>query len=240
VGDSLAMCVLWIGFGARKVWGVDAFADPRDLVREKAIVESLLRSVPDEERARILATVDLRGEALETDEARLRYVANTPCERLLEVVPPSTVSVLYSLALLEHVRDLRRGLQALYAALRPGGEMIHQVDLRNHGVLDELGEGAFRRPSSTTWRLMGSAWGLPNREALSVYRDTLESLGAEVHVESEKEYEVDSFPEAGQRVRDIQDERAVRVFWLHARQPEPFEAGRGGIPRDGIRSASLP
>lgn len=58
-------------------------------------------------------------------------------------------------------------------------------------------------------------------------------------MESEKDHEVDS-PEAGQRVSEMRGERAVRVFWLHARQPEPLEAGRGGTSRDGIRSASLP
>lgn len=72
VGDSLAMCILWIGFGAKKVWGVDAFADPRDLVHEKAIVESLLRSLPDDQGCRIRAVVDLRGKrcrSIKTDFA---------------------------------------------------------------------------------------------------------------------------------------------------------------------------
>lgn len=151
------------------------------------------------------------------------------------MIPRSSVDVLYSLALLEHVQDLGRGLEAIYAVLRPGGEMIHRVDLRNHGVLEEFGETAFLRPSPTVWRLMGGAWGLPNRKALSFYRETLEGLGAEVCVESDKEYEDESL----RCLPETQFERAVRVFWLHARHPESLDAGRHGFPKDTDCSASL-
>jgi len=213
-GDSLAIAILWIGFGAKKVSGIDAFGDPRNLRHEKAVVESLLTLLPAEECRRIRDVVDLGRDTLVVDSSRVTYLEHTPCERILEKIPDGSVDVVYSLALLEHVRDLDRTLRAVYATLGPLGEMIHRVDLRNHGVLAEFGDQAFLRPSPLVWRLMGGDKGLHNRKRLGFYKEVLEDCGAEVSIESDVQYEV-ATPEA----LTGEGSSRVRVFWLAARRP---------------------
>lgn len=219
VGDSLAMCLLWIGFGANRVWGLDAFGDPRRPRHEKRVFEALLTMLPAGEVRRIREVVDLSGESPKVDAERLRYVENIPTERISEAIPAGSVDFLYSLALLEHVRDLEGSLRGLYGALRPGGRMVHQVDLRNHGVLDEFGEQAFLRPSRFVWKLMGGDSGRPNRKPLSSYRGILRDCGAEFTIESEPKFEVERpSPTDGVPVRE------ARVFWLHAVRPSGVAA----------------
>jgi SAM-dependent methyltransferase len=234
VGDSLAMAILWIGFGAKKVSGLDAFGDPRNLRHEKAVVESLLTLLPADECRRIRDVVDLGQETLLVDPGRVTYLENIPCERILEKIPAGSVDVVYSLALLEHVRDLGRTLRAVYATLSPQGEMIHRVDLRNHGVLAEFGDQAFLRPSPLVWRLMGGDKGLHNRKRLGFYREVLEDCGARVSIESDVQYEVNT-PEG----RTGESSSRVRVFWLAAKRPALPDAFRGAAEaKTGGRAAS--
>src|SRR5436309_881932 len=133
-GDSILIPLLWIGFGAVRAWGVDAFRDPRDLCREKRIVEYALRTAPEEMRRRILAVVDLGNDELIVDRDRVRYIERTPVERLCEAVGTGVADVVCSVSVLEHVWKLDEGLRSMCRVLKPGGIMCHHVDARNHGV----------------------------------------------------------------------------------------------------------
>jgi SAM-dependent methyltransferase len=233
VGDSLAMCLLWIGFGARTVWGFDAYRDPRRPERERQIFEALAKLVPEEEAHRIREVVDPTREGLEVDPERLRYVENASTERILETLPAGTVDFLYSMALLEHVRDLEASLRSLFAALRPGGRMIHCVDLRNHTVLEEFGEQAFLRPSPLVWKWMGGDSGLHNRQPLARYREVLRGCGAEFSIETDPELESES-PIAHAAPPALGE----RVFWLHA--VRPHEAAGTGQERGSAAGGARP
>ena len=66
--------------------------------------------------------------------------------------------------------------------LRPGGTMIHKVDLRDHGMFSEGGQNAltFLTLGDRTYRWMGEeSAGLPNRVLIGWYRDELAGLGYE-------------------------------------------------------------
>jgi SAM-dependent methyltransferase len=183
-GDSLAPLILWIGFGAHSVTGLECYGDGRDSRRERAILMDLLDRLSPEERKRILAAVDLNGDELRLDAERIRYVSNAPVEQLGNWIPVNSADLIISNAVLEHVRGLEEGLRRMYWAVKPGGVMIHRVDLRNHGVLADFGDHAFLRPPDFLWRLMGSASGsFPNRKDLGTYERVLEECGARVEVE---------------------------------------------------------
>ena len=182
-GDSIAMLLLWIGFGARTVWAVEAFGDPRDLRHEKAIVESLLRRVSPEEAERIRAVVDLSAPELAVDPRRVLYIDNTRVEKLDRVLRPESANAIISNATLEHVSGLKRALQVMHTRLAPGGVMVHRVDLRNHGILARFGDEAFQRPPNWIWWLMGSGVGFPNRHRIDYYEQVLQACGLTLEIE---------------------------------------------------------
>lgn len=183
-GDSLAVLIAWIGFGAKSAIGIDAYGDPRDLRREKLIVESVLELLGPTERARVLSIVDLSGKEFAADESRLRYIGHIRAEHLDRVEAARNANLIFSNAVFEHVSNPEKALVAMHRSLAPDGVMLHKVDLRNHGVLAEFGTRAFLRPSNLIWHLMGSANGsFPNRKGMEVYAQTLRDCRAHFSIE---------------------------------------------------------
>ena len=84
-----------------------------------------------------------------------------------------------SCAVLEHLSDPLSALGDMARALKPGGVMVHQVDLRDHGMF--LGhELTFLKVPGWIWRLMTAQRGRPNRILIDSYRRTLRDSGLAV------------------------------------------------------------
>ena len=65
-------------------------------------------------------------------------------------IPSGSVDLIYSQAVLEHVKDLRTSYGEMYNWCRPGGCLSHQIDLRSHGTsLDWNGQWQY---SEAQWK----------------------------------------------------------------------------------------
>jgi SAM-dependent methyltransferase len=83
-----------------------------------------------------------------------------------------------SRAVLEHVDDVEKSLVGMAAALKPGGRMLHMVDLRDHGLFHPPHhELAFLETPQWLHRLMTRGAGRPNRVLTHEYRRILRSTG---------------------------------------------------------------
>lgn len=89
------------------------------------------------------------------------------------------IDLVYSRAVLEHVDDLEASLADMVAAMKPGAQAIHLVDLRSHG-LHRSNRLDFLSWSPATWQLMYSAKGFPNRWRIDRYRELLARLPVDV------------------------------------------------------------
>jgi hypothetical protein len=71
------------------------------------------------------------------------------------------------------------------ALLAPGGRMVHQVDLRDHGMFSGGGRHPLEfltiRPA--VYRAMTSHTGAPNRERIARYRELLAGLGHDATIQ---------------------------------------------------------
>lgn len=56
-------------------------------------------------------------------------------------------------------------------ALKPGGYLIHKLDLRDHGIFSSSGEHplTFLTINSKIWRMMSEYCGRPNRKRIDYY-----------------------------------------------------------------------
>ncbi len=73
-------------------------------------------------------------QALEHEESgniRIRYVAPWDDSSLLEL---ESIDLVFSQAVMEHVENVPGSYQALYAWLKSGGIMSHQIDYKSHGL----------------------------------------------------------------------------------------------------------
>ena len=135
-GDSLAAALLLAGAGAGRIYLVDVgpFAN-REIDKYKALARAIARSgvpVPDIGAAR----------SVEDMLDRCKAVYLTEGLKSLATIPAGTVDLIFSQAVLEHVRA--REFLPIMAELRrvssPGGVSSHRVDLKDHlaGALNNL------------------------------------------------------------------------------------------------------
>lgn len=122
------------------------------------------------------------------------------------VIAPDSVDLIMSHSVLEHVVDLPDTYAALYAWLKPGGWMSHQIDFKSHG-LSKAWNG-YRAYSTLTWKLMmGKRLFMINQAPRSVHQQLLRAAG--FRVVSELEYHRDDGiqrAQLAQRWSDISDE----------------------------------
>ena len=90
-----------------------------------------------------------------------------------------SVDFVFSQAVLEHVDDLAAAYGALYAWLKPGGFMSHQIDFKCHGMADGWnGHWAY---SDFAWKLVrGARPYLINREPHSTHVRLIEEAGFDI------------------------------------------------------------
>lgn len=85
---------------------------------------------------------------------------------------------IYSCAVLEHLSEPLGALGTMVTALEEGGRLVHQVDLRDHGMFTGAGkhELTFLTIPRRVYRLMSEARGRPNRVLIDDYRRVLGRL----------------------------------------------------------------
>jgi SAM-dependent methyltransferase len=135
------------------------------------LTEDVLRESLDPER---LAEIDLavsvpsKGAAI-TAEYKAPWFDPT-------VIQESTVDLILSHSVLEHVVDLRDAYASLYQWLKPGGWMSHQIDFKSHGISKRW--NGYRGCSETVWKLMfGKRLFMINRHPPSTHLKLLREAG---------------------------------------------------------------
>ena len=90
------------------------------------------------------------------------------------VIVESSLDMIFSQAVLEHVDDLPHTYQALYRWLRPGGFMSHQIDFTCHGTAQDW-NGHWTIPDFT-WKIMrGRRPYMLNRQPHSTHLNFIQS-----------------------------------------------------------------
>jgi len=95
------------------------------------------------------------------------------------VVQAESIDLITSQSVLEHVVDLPAAYRALFAWLKPGGWMSHQIDLKTHNLTHRW--NGFRACSESVWKLAsGRRPYIINREPASVHLRLMEQAGFRV------------------------------------------------------------
>jgi SAM-dependent methyltransferase len=179
-GDNLGLAVRLVAGGADRVDAVDRFEVESSPEHQRATYTALIARLRGEERERAQAALGEGDELL--DPRRVRLHAGLPIERATERFAPGRFDIVVSVAALQHVRDAEAALRALDRLVRPGGLMMHQLDLSDLGTFSGHGLHplTFLTFPDRLYGLMSSSLGAANRGLLPHYRDPLEGLGYEV------------------------------------------------------------
>lgn len=166
-GGNLGNALILIASGARRVYCVDNYRHVdfqsrltrfyRELVDAiLAQPDRLLLTDPalwDAERAAaaLNAAVTFSHDAVTFNPDRIVYLA--PCDAQTIPLPDRSVDVLFSHAVLEHVKHPAAVCRELRRVLKPGAYFSHVIDLRDH--FDPHGLAMLRYPA-WLWHLMSS------------------------------------------------------------------------------------
>jgi SAM-dependent methyltransferase len=95
------------------------------------------------------------------------------------VVVKSSMDLILSQAVLEHVTDIRKTYEAMYQWLKPGGVISHQIDFRSHGLTNEW--NGYRAMPEWLWKTMlGRRVYMINREPCSAHIRAMTACGFEI------------------------------------------------------------
>ncbi len=169
-GENAGVALLIRKDGGEQVDLVDRFQGYVDEDQQRRIYEALSKGH------------DLEAFRIGSDWHRMRVLGvnwnvGMSAEKFMTACPADAYDFIVSRAVLEHLSEPLTALREMSRALRPGGMLLHEVDLRDHQHFsrnhDELTWLGF---SSRLWRLMTSRSGRPNRVLAHRYRSMLERL----------------------------------------------------------------
>lgn len=177
-GDNFGVGLRFLAAGVGEFVATDRFIPYRDAERQRLIYEGIIDRLEDGPGKDRVAPVLGGGVEPDLEAVGLRKLDETPIEDAVEILG-GDFDLIVSRAVLEHVGDLPGAFAAMDRLLRPGGRMIHKVDLRDHNMFaGDLNPLTFLTIADRTYRWMGEdSAGLPNRVRIGWYRDEMDKLG---------------------------------------------------------------
>lgn len=177
-GDNLGTGLRFLARGAARYATLDKFFSQRDTGNERRIYERLRQDLPPEEQRRFDAAVTLDGEP-RFDPEKVQTVYGHGAQEADQVFGPATFDGILSRAVLHEIYEARAALEALDRALKPGGWMLHKIDLRDDGLFSGRGFHPleFLTISNPVYWLMAYDTDKTCRRPLPFYRDILRQLG---------------------------------------------------------------
>jgi SAM-dependent methyltransferase len=225
-GNNFAVAILLLASGARSVVCIDRFRSRPNPAQVEAVYRLLHERLTETERERCRDVFDGRMPRTSQDShSRLVYLSDCGIEGAEGRVGVEGFDLILSMAVLEHVASVEAAISSMERLLRPGGRMIHRVDLRSHEEDEESHPLEFLTYSPFIWRLMTSHTGESNRQRASVYRRLLEKHGFEIRrleiTRTIRREDVESIrPHLAPPFRDAADEDLIQAgIMFDARKP---------------------
>ena len=175
-GDTLGVALLLYAYGAKSIHCIDRFPLSGDSEKSSEIYSALL-SLLDKK-----AFKRASNAFIETGNPRSGFKP----ELISYSIKNNGISgdikkydLILSRAVLEHVNDLENTILDIRNALKPGGNSIHKVDLKSHG-LDRYHDFDFLSWPVFMYNLMYSHKGFPNRWRVNKYLEIIQESGLQL------------------------------------------------------------
>ncbi|MEO7457297.1 MAG: methyltransferase domain-containing protein [Gemmatimonadaceae bacterium] len=177
-GDNCGVALLFMGDGCESADLLDRFYSTRDTEVQRRIYERLFADHPP--LATRFAEADLSADD-SFPGVRWHYGPSAAAEVFFR--DHRDFDVIVSRAVLEHLYDPIEAIHDMARALKPGGLMMHAVDLRDHGIFStRFHELKYLEVPGAIYPHMTRASGGPNRILTPAYRAALEEEGLEFRI----------------------------------------------------------
>jgi len=176
-GGNLGVAMKFLASGAKQVTCIDKFYSKSNAVLRYKIYKGLREQLDDISRQRFDRAVDLT-DGIKINQTRLKYIYGNGLENSEKLFSPSSFDFIISRAVMEHLYDPDAAFFSMDRILAPGGQMIHEIDIRDHGMFSSHGMHplAFLTVPDSIYRLMTINVGKPNRRLINYYRKKMGEL----------------------------------------------------------------
>lgn len=167
-GDNFGVGLLMLNGGAEKVIAVDRFYSKRDQEQQNRIYDAMVKKYGIEKL--------FSGVPSENTIRNLNYEYGIPAEEYFKGHTDSFHAIV-SRAVLEHLMDPISMLNHGANALKPGGTMVHEIDLRDHGMFAGHHPLTFLTVPNFIYSHMVRNGGRPNRVLINDYQNWIKQSG---------------------------------------------------------------
>lgn len=182
-GDNIGVALRFLAAGVAEVVCLDKFYSKRDKEQERQIYLALRDTLEGEELRRFDEAVDLTS-GIETQADKIKCIYGVDIENAEELKTAEPFDFVISRGAIQDIFEPDAAFSAMDRILKPGGLMLHKIDLSDQGMFREYGMNplTFLTISDSVYRLMAEGSGKPNRKKMSYYRGFLENLGYDVQL----------------------------------------------------------
>ena len=182
-GFNIGVPLLFAADGAEFAAGLDKFVPLQDNPYYVKLYTALRETLDERRRANFDQAIQL-SYRVDLNPKKLGYVYGKDLTECVQELGPGTYNVIVSNAVMEEIYDPTPLFVAQDALLRPGGVMIHRIDLRDYGMFSKYGFHPLEFLTVQDWayRRMVEGSGQPNRRLVGYYRDTVTRLGYQADI----------------------------------------------------------
>jgi hypothetical protein len=176
-GNNLGVALMFASAGARHVTTVDRFVPLQTSEFHRRLYSTLRTELSPDAQLRFDEAIDVSA-GIRLNAARMTYL-NRGIEETDRLLPPASMDLIVSNAVLQEVFDTERMFAAIDALLAPGGVQIHKIDLTDYGMFSKHGYHPleFLTIPDSVYRYMVESTGQSNRRLIDYYRDKMRQLG---------------------------------------------------------------
>jgi SAM-dependent methyltransferase len=181
-GDNFGVALLFLAAGAQRAICLDKFYSRRDEAHQREIYERVRRELAPPETERFDAALDLNNkDGIRFAPERLECLYGFGVEEAASRLDGMQFDFIVSRAVLEEVHNIDGAFASMDRLLRPGGMLIHKVDLSDYRLFSSRGFSPleFLSIPDIIYDRMSSDSGLPNRRRRDYYASKLRALGYE-------------------------------------------------------------
>jgi SAM-dependent methyltransferase len=227
-GATVGVPLLFAADNAANVAAIDKFVRFQDGPYFKALYSRLRDSLNDDQKKAFDRAILLEPKP-SLNPPVATYIAHMELPDCVQQLGADSYDLIVSNDVIEEIYDPTPYFEAQRQLLRPGGVMVHRVDLRDYGMFSKYGFHPLEFLTVPDWvyRRMVEGSGQPDRRLIDYYREIGPRLGLETEVYITRILGVDvDLPEPRRELRPGIDYSAEQVKVLETIRPRLLERYR--------------
>jgi len=182
-GDNVGVALKFVASGAAQVTCLDKFYSKRDPAHQIEIYQALRETFQGQERNRFDEAISLES-GIKLNSTRIRCIYGVDVENATELDGKDVFDLVVSRGAIQDIYEPEAAFRAMDRILKPGGLMLHKIDLSDQGMFRDNGMNplTFLTIPESIYRLMAINSGKPNRKLTDYYRKMMLDLGYETTI----------------------------------------------------------